>query len=1366
MNQLRQGLLPLDELDDEQFESFLLQFLGAGISLEVMETTLVAPENGNDQEAAPARRTRTIRHRLVSASKYGAPGRAGQRGIDLRALTETGLVWVFQCKHYRSSFSASHARDAVETARRDYPGADRYFLVTSGEPTPAVHDVIDPLPGWELWGCSALSARFLNADEIPGVKKIEILRRVFPVNGEAIVRRLFPLHDDLLVEPSVFFQSWLEPERLFHHRAVLVGREKALESLHDFVDESGKRILILSAPGGVGKTRLLREFGETFPEKHSGRDVLFVDPNARPSVDSTRLRAALRGELVVVQDDAHRTETLRRDLVAAVLDKGGKLVFATRPHGVESLHGWLAQVGVDSGCIRILPTLPVLRREQRLALAREILPSDKQNLAPALAELSKGCTLVTTVGAALLEREKIPLSDCLDSVDFQRAVFDRLEREIVDPLVSPDALPALRDTLRLLAVFSPWNERILDIDTISELVGILPCGIRGNIDRLLLAGLLVQTREGRRVVPDLFADHLVFHACYDSDGTLTPFARRLQDVLGAGQTGITVLRNLAETEWRARLQTGRVRGGGGDSLLAPFWSRLTETFEQADFWKRSQIIEQWTQFAVFQPERSLQLARYAINLDSAPPPPQEMRDWAGWDELCSYTQVLEKLRALLEPVAIYHAALRFRALDLLLDLYLKNKGKDERSRSEPFAAIGRVAEFRHRHSVDASLAVIAWLEGKLRDSMDVQASALRDHLLHQSTDALDLMLCPLFSRVVGNNYVSGKTFYFGDRLLSTSKTRGVRGRALALLHDLVLPHGEIAVLNALPVFGEAIAGLRSCYDGEISPKKEAEWFQEQCAALRLIEQLVASVPGQSPRVLFRIAHLLRPFSRDESSSPFGVECKRVLALVPDTHELRLARLLLSSAWEEFQPGGDVSTEGIRKVHARWEEFGDEIAAHFLREHTTPAAVVNAAESLATGYRRADFSPQFHALFSALARKRPAFAARCIDNLFTRENSPVDGWWTSWFTGCRKPPGSRRLHGWARKVLRAGNPVRWQALLSALRWTRIGEPGTKILDEIGTWAARLDDRVFEEAIACLNWGGGGERDKTIDEAILKNLDLAVLSGKNLLRLAACLRRGLGVVPRKLPPDFARRFIDALRDLHRVNSLDDHDAEAFLGHLAELEPRHFYEMSRQRVADFLILNPFERTGKNPLPHREGIFELSGLPETDGYKELAEDLFRQWRTANAGERPVWRRLFQTAVLQVSQVGLGCLRRWLDETTREDDLEEIIRSLKFDDSRIIFDEPEFVKDVLRKTEAIAPLRIEELNFRLGNSASPRIRHYTGHELDPEYRYYREDAVKAAEIHARDPELAAFYRGIICSEDANDVRMREQAGRGSFEMD
>jgi hypothetical protein len=1325
MQTARQGLLPFSDLDSQQFEAFVLSFLGAGISLEVMEPPSKAIEGSS----------RAVRYRLIGATFFGGAGPSGQRGIDIKATTETGAVWAFQCKHYTTGFTVAQTKAAITKATEEFPAAARYFLFLSGEPSPDVHQQVEQHERWEIWGGSELSVRFFN--EVDRSKQIEILQRIFPNRSSDLINRLYPLRDDLLISAEGFFKIWINPDRIFHHRAQLVGRQDVLLSLHTLIRDPSVQAIILPAAGGVGKTRLLRALGETFSTEHPAQHLFFIDSEARPDIGSNILRAAREGELVVVQDDAHRTESLRSDIVASLVEKNGKMVFATRPHAVDALTSWLTRVGVDAGRIRVLPSLPSLNREDRVALARECLPANAQEWAEPLADWAKGCTLVITVGAALIAQGKFNPQTAWTSEVFQRAVFDRLESESFADAIEKTKVPLARDILRLLAALAPWNEQVLPLDRMMVILD--GCTIRDFqeiFDRLREARLLVQTRQGWRVIPDLFADHLVYRGCYGDDGKLTDFARRLQQGL-ATNASATIMRNLAEAEWQAQLDNSNI-----ESLLEPFWRQVQDDFVATNFHDRSQILKTWARFSVLQPDRSLRFARLALDSTTAPPAPANFLFNEFSESMYSYKAVLAALPPLLEPIATYHADFRCAALDLLWDAHMRQDNVDENAADGPLSAIGNAAKFRVRHPVEASQAIIDWLAAKLQGP---DAGKFCD----QPSPALAVILKPVFEHEVEDSFSDGQTFTFRNYPLSVENTRGVRTSALKTLQDLVIPRGEIATLNALSVLDAAIGVVRLRVTKEAAAQFEGPWLQERRSALTIIEHLVSG--DQSPRVLFRIYRLLRPLAIRDPQLEFRTDCAHVLAKIPDSAGLRLTRILLSNAWSEFfhdTPHEEASvSEAEKRVMDEWQSLVNAVAADIIAQHTTTGSLISFLNDTVADYCRVGTPPHCWELLNAVARAQPELAANCVDELLAANKTLVDPWWTALFAGQWRFP-DERLIGWVRKVFSADNIARYRALLSILGWVGMGEIPAEVLAEVAIWSRRLDDAALETALESLRWRDG--RKASIYDTILNNLDLPALSGKSLTRLANALSNATDFKAFPLTGDFVIRFI---RELGRVDQLEDYEERPFIRQLSKLEPRAFFDMLVKRIQE---AETYRAAGQKFDPLRIGAsFPLTELPKVPDYPSLARNLFDMLRAADAKPRSWWRLLFQNAVLCVSPLGLEFMKEWLPMVQTADELVDFIRTLHFEGSMIIFREPAFVRAILIRARQLAPTDFERLRWSLGNTASPQIRGYIGHQLEPEFQYYREEAAKALSIHERNSELAAFYREIVRNEDADAARHR-----------
>jgi hypothetical protein len=1335
MQDTRHGLLPFRDLDDKQFEALVLSFLGAGISLAVIE-----PDPCLD--GAP----RAARHSVVNASFYGTQGPGGQRGVDIVATIETGAKWVFQCKNYHSRFGATESRDALAKASTEFPTASRYFLVLSFEPTPDVRDVALGNERWEIWGGSELSVRFFN--EVARPKQIEILRRCFPASSsESIIKRLFPLLDDYLVTVEEYFKKWLKEGRTFNHKAKLVGRSEILEQLHQYVDDPKLQALILPAAGGVGKSRLLREFGETFEDYHVGKRLFFVDDAARSELESDRLRVAMDSELVVVQDDAHRMESLRKHLFTTLVEKNGKVILSTRPHAVDALVSWLSHLGVDAIGIKVLHELKGLTRDERIKLAQECFPSIPFSRAEELAEYAKECTLIVTVGATLMGKGDFSPETYHAPGTFRSEVFNRLETETIETAIPETNVPLARASLRLLAVVSPWAEKELSLAKIAEVLECSSREFQEIFGRLREAGFLVETRLGWRVIPDLFADDLVYRGCYDDKGRLTPLALKLQALI-APIAGGSVLGNLAEAEWQARLRDSQ--RGPAESILKPFWDRIREQFTAADFFNRSQLIKQWRRFSALQPERSVELAQLALALDRTAerPAPLEPEEAFARDHF-RHSDVLAQVPPLLEPVALYHPKLRHAVLDLLWQTHQKSGQSDVTATDGALAAIGNIAQLRYNQTIAAPKAVLDWLDQKLQGSSAAE-------FCDRPSPILSVIIKPVFEREVEDSYREGKSFTVRTHALAIDVTRELRSQALALLQERVIPRGEIPILNALGILAAGLDVMR-----HRSPDNETldeAWLVERKAALAVIRGLI--VPHQSPRVLYRIRQILAPHAHHGKNPEFSGLCSELIVSVPDNAGMRLARVLLSNAWHEYNdysthPGGDVSITDDR-VGQYWRTLADTAAREFLDPRPTPEGLITRLGGVVVEYRTRGMKPQCFELLAAVARLDPDFAGTCIDTLLSIERTNIDEWWPALFFAQHHFP-EERLMGWIRTVLAADNPVRWRPLLTLVGWAGIGEIPKEMVVLIGEWAARLRDGTMDCALSELQWSD--DRKAPLNEAILCNLSLGELSEATLTKIAGALARAAEIGRDRLPEKFVKGFIHELR---RVPRLDEYEERPFVTKVASLQPLQFLEMLMDRIAE--VKGRGEEGEKFLVLPLTSTLVMSALPGIPGYEEQAIKIFAGLRAADEEMQYWWRLLFQGAVLRVSPLGVKLLWAWLPEANSAAEIQNLIRTLDFEGSMLIFQEPDLTREILKRARAVAPDQFDHLCWQLGFSASPKMRSYLGHELDPIYRYYRDAAAKAAVIHEKDPELGPLYREIERAEEADAARHRHQGALDAVE--
>lgn len=211
--------LPLDALGSEAFEQFtallLDRSLGGGWAV----------------------------HRL---------GKTGhdQAGGDIVATErETSRRIGVQCKRI-----AQFGPRLVESAIKAFPEPmEQKVLALSRVASPQAREVLKDHPGWEIWDQDDLSRRFRT---LPDHVQDQIVETYFPGQSLDLLgrTRVGPWQD-----LETFFRPFSQPGALFTHEWELSGRDPDLDRLMTAVSDTVNRLTVLSAPGGMGKSRLLLE---------------------------------------------------------------------------------------------------------------------------------------------------------------------------------------------------------------------------------------------------------------------------------------------------------------------------------------------------------------------------------------------------------------------------------------------------------------------------------------------------------------------------------------------------------------------------------------------------------------------------------------------------------------------------------------------------------------------------------------------------------------------------------------------------------------------------------------------------------------------------------------------------------------------------------------------------------------------------------------------------------------------------------------------------------------------------------------------------------------------------------------------------
>lgn len=1261
------------------------------------------------------------RLRIIDAHRAGSAGEK-QFGIDILATMENRATWVVQCKRMET-FSKSDAERAIKKAETEFGKHHpaHYLLWVTGDVKAAATLLVhEKHPNWSLWSGERLSTEFLL--HTPRSQCYRILTQCF---GPGWAKAFFPIPDHLLSTREEFFSRWEGENRSFHHQAALVGRDKVLDALVGFASGGkGRKALILSAQGGVGKSRLLAAVADRVESTVPGRLVRFINPDA--SADAELPRDEEMANMTVIHDDAHRMDM--PGIVLAMLTSkeasGSRLILSTRPGAEDSLQQRLMEAGYQAEDIT-RQTLPKLIKPSMVDLAGSILGPGNDQAARALANISDGCALITLVGAELLKRGELRHLDLERSDTFRAEVFTRFEGQELERVRCELATPLLAKLLRSIALLSPWDSREpAVVQQMADFIGVPPSDIHVACDALKTCGLLVTTHKGLRITPDLFSDHLVYVACYDETGRSTAFIDTFLSHFADAHSA-QVLHNLAEAEWRA----GKKHGGNSDRIVTPIWQRFLKEFEQATFWDRSQMMEKWSPFALYQPDRSLDLACWAMDMTTAPAK-------EGYAGMSTHDQVLRRVPGILKPLAIWSSEHRQRALQLLWQLH-RDFTIDDVSNRGRFADFAEIASFRYNYP-DAPNGVLDWLE-KLLTSNDAERVADKPCLL------LDTILRPYFARIIEQNYWRDRrTLVFGKVAVSVANTKVIRHRALSLITEVVIPRGKVAAMNVLPVLAKAFRQSSAFHD--LPPAADRAWWPERMMAFEAICQLAKRY--DHPLIHYAIRHQVRwpiVYGKNEDDR---FACKQLVQSLPDTFELRLARLTLSWSHDDslnrYESDRQSGWYEIEKEH--WRSLLQDVASILLSRNNSPNSLHDFLVQWNAQCAEHGLEAKLGELLAELTRQNQSLMMGVLDIVLADVSSPLAGYAGNFV---QKDAGSsiEDIESRVKQGLASSSAPIIRSFLTAIQcWDWLMTPA--IIDALMATAAQATGPVLHSLFQLINY----PKKHFWTDRLALTLAKRALSDEDTLHLAGVMIGSGRLVEAPVCDEAIDLLLKRLIQIPVLpSSYEDNDV---LYALAKRHPRQMFEFFVRRIAREEEMEASGISGFVAVPFYESL-PLVGLEKEPDFESLARDLLSKMLSRPKDQCHPWRQLFKMAVSCTSPLMEPLILEVLVKVENSGDLMDLCALIAFEGSVIAFRHPRLIEALLKKARDMGTETFEEARWKLIHAARPQVRGYTGGVLDEEYRYALDEAEKAAQTFKDDLLLAPFYQKIVEIEKADAERQR-----------
>lgn len=534
-----------------------------------------------------------LKYPEAKVSRVGKSGHA-QSGTDVLARLPSGEVISVQCKRV-AQFGPEYVRKAV----RDHDvKADRKILALSRVASPLAAEVLAEHDDWELWDANKLTQIFRL--ELSKDQQDRVVDNFFRGQRRSLTGRTEAGPWQTAQE---FFGPFVGRGTIFSHDLELVGREDAISALEQHL-ASDTRLVFLSAGGGMGKSRVLKEAIARVEANDPHRMVRFLSPTA----DFTRASVEALGPFpkVLVIDDAHDRDGLG-GLIGFAADpvNNVQLLISTRPYAEARIRREAAVYSIESPPVVKLDRFSRSELKELAAKALAERGAPEEWVDPVVVAANDS-PLVVVMAARLVAKDGRAFERAKSADELRDNILGRFERVITGDLGLPGDEVRLQDLLRVLALIQPFHHADPGLLAFIETtVGIRPDAASRLIRVLVEGGVVYQRGTQYRLMPDLLGDYILESSCVTHNGQLAPFAVRAWEAARPNQI-VSILQNLGRLDWR------RSDGTTADSkFLEPLWRDL-EKVVTTDYDDRLNAIRS---VAVFQPLQALRFVEAKLHSD-------------------------------------------------------------------------------------------------------------------------------------------------------------------------------------------------------------------------------------------------------------------------------------------------------------------------------------------------------------------------------------------------------------------------------------------------------------------------------------------------------------------------------------------------------------------------------------------------------------------------------------------------------------------------------------------------------------------------------------------------------------------------------
>ncbi len=1125
-----------------------------------------------------------------------------------------------------------------------------------------------------------LPRHFASARELS--EQITASLRDWEGKGRPGARRVFGITDQ-------HFRS-VTTSPLLDYEQQLRGRFQQISELNDFIADEKKSVALVKGRGGIGKSKLLRDWSRSARGWH----VLWVNDAATWSAET--FKEVPDGKVLIIHDDAHRSSVLDQLLVLTrdLKDRGlVKTVLSFRPTGTYRIEGALAR-SFDHQAFSQITQLEQLGRSDVRELATEVLGKKYRQHAALLAAVSRDTPLVTVVGGRLIARREIPPALLGNEEAFRRTVFDRFIDEQKGRV--EDVGFDVRELLHLIAAINPISLRHGSfLAQATDFLHLREDQITRAGDALVRAGILLKGGTLVRVVPDVLSDFLLEQACVNEHGEKTSFADAVYEAFGSAFLP-NLLRNLSELDWR--IAQGHP---SSSSLLKDIWDDIENRFRKADVFERRQLLDAVQACAMLQPAASIRLIKIAEE------EPAKTKKGPFLDFVRGQDYVLEAIPGVLGQIA-YAPEYTERAVRELWRL-----AKAEKKDGIAGKALVSLAAYTRYKPVIYNDRMADFVNAFVREP-----------------DAFDGAFTPLevadklLAREAEFTEQEGLTISFGALPLNYRVVSPVRKKVLGAVEFALMSRSVRAAVRAVESLDKIVnvylPHMRSAY----SPAEIRWQTRERRVALALLTTLVSRQEAVPVPVLRQVKHMLLQFA-GRVNGPLADTARR-LAEDIQSDDSEIFDAFVSAEWDfdSMNQGSYVSRAAKRQAQL------DRAANLFKKQYKSANAKVGGIERLFLWAKDARIEAKSPLEFvDLLCRRDGKLSGALARKILSRKSSDL--------APCMQVV-LRLLRGTSRyeKIARAAaqhddvNVARAAAAtlfhLDPAQVTRGELNLLKLLSSHEDWWVRINILTGIRFLAKdANW-----KQRAITLAV------AVRVGGHENRVADEFAEVFGPygLGRDARPTSAE--VNAvLRKLLPIDKLDGHNCEVLLTQWSKLYPDEVLSFFLKRLNR--VSRPrIRRSGYAAIPHDLSLDSLSkGASYRKHLKQLIElhvKTKEEWYVS---------KLFW-AVAAFDETTIEVVNSVL-RSHKPSRVGAVIHLLQHAPPQIAFSRPRFARDLLEAAETIGPKMVSAATGRLIANAMPHVFSGSMTGEPPVFVHMRQRAESLIQEYASDHLLLPVYIGI-----------------------